>query len=92
MSRKDYIQSIIDKYRGRFTQNFIFDNDGITYIPYEYDSITDCLVSGNVSVPFHYGLEEINCSLLDKKLDELEDLVIDYYKTYMGIELQIPID
>lgn len=92
MTRKDYIQSVIDRYRGRFTQSFIFDNDGITYIPYSYDDVTDCLVSGEVSVPFHYPQEEIDCTLLDRKLDELENLVIEYYKTHLGIELQVPID
>lgn len=92
MTRAEYIQSVIDKYRGRFTQEFEFENADKRYVEYHYDEESDCLVAECVAVPFHYDIEEINCALLDEKLDELEDLVIEHYKAEFGIQLIVPED
>lgn len=92
MERKEYIQKIIDKYRGNFPQEFCFENNDYKTIEYHYDEKLDCLVSENVSVPFHFKLEDINGELLDRKLDELEGKVIDFYKNSKNIKLLVPND
>ena len=92
MTRAEFIQSVIDKYRGSFPQEFCFDNEDKPFVEYRYDAASDSLVAEMVSVPFHYAIEDINGELLDRKLDELEGLLIDYYKTHLGIRLLVPAD
>lgn len=92
MTRKEYIENMINEYRGDMIQAFMFDNKDIPFIMYKYDETTDCLTAGGVSVPFHYELDKITFELLDESLDNLELLLMEYYKNELGIILIYPED
>ena len=61
-------------------REFYFTNEDYPHISYYYDSDDDCLHSDEVSVPFHYKEEEINNSIIESSLEQLQMKVMDYYR------------
>lgn len=87
VSRADFINDAIYKFRGGMARKFYFTNKDYPSIPYYYDPTDDCLHADEVSVPFHYKEEEINNGVIFEALETLEDVLRDYFKREKGITL-----
>lgn len=88
-NRKTIIERILKSFAGIRISAFYFQNTDLPYIKYWYDEVNDSLATDFVSIPFNCKTEKINAEYIYNMLDQLEDDLIEFFKSKKKVRLLV---